>query len=214
MVSVHLAVEPSWVAVGPRHVAAGMNNRAWFYCLETAAATSGATGETTREYIARVAALRLNSEVAAALCEGRLQVHAIDEASREAVVPEDDSDGKVTSHDITSEAIVYGTDVSKFVLYVFNNEIFNLLQGHILNLIFKFQIGVVSLFHLHHWCQVQRYKHTSAIRLVTAEHCGTRVAFLDENHQAFVFSPVSFYITRFHNTLWLKNYNLLYFKCF
>ena len=31
--TVSIEVEPSFVGVGPYHVAAGMNNRAWFYLL-------------------------------------------------------------------------------------------------------------------------------------------------------------------------------------
>lgn len=32
-ISVDIIVEPSFVALGPYHLAAGMNNRAWFYSL-------------------------------------------------------------------------------------------------------------------------------------------------------------------------------------
>lgn len=32
-IAVAVEVEPSFIAVGPYHVAVGMNNRAWFYTL-------------------------------------------------------------------------------------------------------------------------------------------------------------------------------------
>ncbi len=32
-IAVAVEVEPSFIAVGPYHVAVGMNNRAWFYAL-------------------------------------------------------------------------------------------------------------------------------------------------------------------------------------
>jgi len=31
--TIETAVEPSFLALGPRHLVAGMNNRAWFYDL-------------------------------------------------------------------------------------------------------------------------------------------------------------------------------------
>lgn len=32
-VAIEVEVEPNFIAVGPYHVAVGMNNRAWFYAL-------------------------------------------------------------------------------------------------------------------------------------------------------------------------------------
>ncbi|XP_065347097.1 WD repeat-containing protein 19 [Cloeon dipterum] len=155
--SVRLAVEPSWVAVGPAHVAAGMNNRAWFHRLSLSAEEVA-----TKEYLSRVSCLKLNSRVAAALCAGRVHVHTIEEVAAEAVVPEDESDGKVTAHEITNEALVYGTDV-----------------------------GVLAIFHLQQWRLVQRYRHSCALKIVSTEASGSRVAFLDDHHQVFIFCPLT-----------------------
>ncbi|XP_059483099.1 WD repeat-containing protein 19 [Neocloeon triangulifer] len=155
LTSVRLAIEPSWAAVGPAHVAAGMNNRAWFHRLGVPVEEAG-----TKEYVACVSAFKLSSRVAAALCEGRIHVHTIEEASAEAVVPEDESDGRVSSHDLTNEALVYGTDM-----------------------------GTLAIFHLQQWRQVQRFRHSCAIKVVASEPTGSRVAFLDDQHQVFVFCP-------------------------
>ena len=39
--SVDIIVEPNFVALGPYHLAVGMNNRAWFYTLADKGTVSG-----------------------------------------------------------------------------------------------------------------------------------------------------------------------------
>lgn len=95
-------VEPSFVAVGPDHLAVGMNNRAWFYSIGNRGKWLDTWLDDTwhdtwlgvsvlncddvcvvvdhlkdTEYLGTVASLCLNCEYAAALFEGKVQLHMV-----------------------------------------------------------------------------------------------------------------------------------------
>ncbi|CAI9586108.1 unnamed protein product [Staurois parvus] len=70
-ITVSVEVEPNFVAVGSYHVAVGMNNRAWFYALTE----NGVEKLKDMEYLGTVASMSLNSDYAAALFEGKVQLH-------------------------------------------------------------------------------------------------------------------------------------------
>uniref|UniRef100_A0A672SW24 WD repeat domain 19 n=1 Tax=Sinocyclocheilus grahami TaxID=75366 RepID=A0A672SW24_SINGR len=72
-VAIAVEVEPSFIAVGPYHVAVGMNNRAWFYAL----GDSGVERVKDTEYLGTVASMCLNCDYAAALFEGKVQLHVV-----------------------------------------------------------------------------------------------------------------------------------------
>ncbi|KFM71004.1 WD repeat-containing protein 19, partial [Stegodyphus mimosarum] len=59
-------IEPKFIALGPFHIAIGMNNRVWFYSLSD----SGADFLYDREYLSTVKSLNLNSDYASACIEG------------------------------------------------------------------------------------------------------------------------------------------------
>ena len=73
MVTVELPVEPSFLALGPYHCAAGMNNRAWFFEL----GQNKPTLLKDREYLGTVTSMRLSAEYASVLYEGRIQLHMV-----------------------------------------------------------------------------------------------------------------------------------------
>ena len=60
-----VSIEPAFVALGPGHVAVGMNNRVWFYSCDTHDLVS------EQEYSFTVESVKLNAHFAAILCEGR-----------------------------------------------------------------------------------------------------------------------------------------------
>lgn len=71
-----LEIEPSIIAVGPQHFACGMNNHAWFYDLgRSFADTPVPLGD--REYMAEVTDIKLNALYCAALCSGKVLLHAV-----------------------------------------------------------------------------------------------------------------------------------------
>ena len=73
-ITVAADIEPSFLALGPFHLALGMNNRAWFYLL----------GETNvdllrdREYLGTVADMQLNADYCAVRYEGKIQLHVLE----------------------------------------------------------------------------------------------------------------------------------------
>ena len=79
-------LEPAFVAVGPRHAAAGLNNEVLFYALEPGAAgpQPRRPPAARRRYLGAVAGLWLSAAHAAALVDGRLLVHTIEPAAGEA----------------------------------------------------------------------------------------------------------------------------------
>merc|ERR1719267_435459 len=80
---IEIAPEPSFVALGPKHVAVGMNNFAWFYSTESTKKIL------EREYLGTVDSMSLNAEFAAVLCEGNLQLHPLaDQSLQQANFPE------------------------------------------------------------------------------------------------------------------------------
>eukprot|EP00112_Aurelia_sp_Birch-Aquarium-sp1_P003286 Seg1365.4 transcript_id=Seg1365.4/GoldUCD/mRNA.D3Y31 product="WD repeat-containing protein 19" protein_id=Seg1365.4/GoldUCD/D3Y31 len=67
-------IEPSFMAIGPYHLAVGMNNRAWF-CSFT---EQGPSGFKDKEYLGTVVQIQVNHEYAAVMFENKVQIHLID----------------------------------------------------------------------------------------------------------------------------------------
>lgn len=78
-IPVMLEIEPTFLAVSQFHLAAGMNNRAWFYDL-----TKPQPGYENsplllrdRQYLGGVSSIKLNPEYASVLFEGKIQLHMV-----------------------------------------------------------------------------------------------------------------------------------------
>lgn len=74
-IRIALSVEPSFIAIGPRHVAVGMNNRVWFYRCDGSAADALVNEQ---QYLGRVTSLKLNRDYAVVLCDGKASLHLIE----------------------------------------------------------------------------------------------------------------------------------------
>lgn len=104
--AIEVEVEPTFIAMGPYHVAVGMNNRAWFYALvdqkpgvcemlsgvlisslimydwmnkslNCFVCHLGFNKLKDIEYLGTIASMCLNSDYAAALFEGKVQLHMV-----------------------------------------------------------------------------------------------------------------------------------------
>lgn len=78
MVSITTEMEPSFLGIGPYHLAVGMNNRVWYYKINTSDSTKLSTtllGD--KEYLGSIKNICINGEFIAVLFEGRLQIHTV-----------------------------------------------------------------------------------------------------------------------------------------
>lgn len=78
MVTISTEMEPSFLGIGPNHLAVGMNNRIWYYIIDTSHLSKLSTSLLgNREYLGSVKNICLNSEFISVLFEGRLQIHTV-----------------------------------------------------------------------------------------------------------------------------------------
>ncbi|XP_072262418.1 WD repeat-containing protein 19 [Pyxicephalus adspersus] len=162
-ITVSVEVEPNFVAVGPYHVAVGMNNRAWFYALTE----NGVEKMKDMEYLGTVASMSLNSDYAAALFEGKVQLHMIEGESLEAqeeretrLFPSADEKYRILCHSLTGDFLIYGTNT-----------------------------GLLKYFYLEDWQYVNEYRHPVSIRKIFPDTSGTRLVLIDEKTEGFVCCP-------------------------
>ncbi|CAH1776664.1 unnamed protein product [Owenia fusiformis] len=155
-------VEPSFVGLGPYHLAIGMNNRCWFYLL----GDSGTEKLKDREYLGTVQSIKLNSDYAAVHFEGKVNLHMIESDTtndeRDTRLFPDKDDSRITCHDITPEFLIYGTDS-----------------------------GGIYYFLIEDWAYVNEFKHIVGIRKLYPDPSGTRLIFIDDKSDCFVYNPVN-----------------------
>lgn len=133
---IEIAIEPSFVALGPKHVAVGMNNYAWFYSTEKTSLVL------EKEYMGTIASMSLNAEAAAVLCEGNLQLHPILNDPNSAVIaanfPEKEGPADVTSSALAGQFLIYGTQSGSIhYYYISDNREVNE---------YKHDVGIKNLF--------------------------------------------------------------------
>ncbi|KAG8591694.1 hypothetical protein GDO81_000268 [Engystomops pustulosus] len=162
-ITVSVEVEPNFVAVGPYHVAVGMNNRAWFYALTE----NGVERLKDMEYLGTVANMCLNSDYAAALFEGKVQLHMIEsepldsqEERETRLFPSTDEKYRILCHALTGDFLIYGTNT-----------------------------GLVKYFYLEDWQYVNEYRHPVSVKKIFPHASGTRLIIIDEKTEGFVYCP-------------------------
>ncbi|XP_013417652.1 WD repeat-containing protein 19 [Lingula anatina] len=161
-------VEPAFIGLGPYHLAVGMNNRAWFYALDCEV---GAPPEKLkdREYLGTVQSLKMNADYAAVRFEGKVQLHMIegdqgasDDRETRLFPDKDQADTKITCHCLTPEFLIFGTDS-----------------------------GGLHYFFIEDWQYVNEYRHMVGIRKIFVDPTGTRIIFIDDKSDGFVYNPVN-----------------------
>ncbi|WAQ97925.1 WDR19-like protein [Mya arenaria] len=159
-------VEPSFLGLGPYHLAVGMNNRAWFYLL----GDNGLEQLKDREYLGTVHSIKLNSDYASAHFEDKIQLHMIegettgttDERESKLFPDKDINQTHITCHDMTPEFLIYGTDN-----------------------------GGLFYFYIEDWQYVNEFRHVVGIKKLFPDVSGTRLVFMDDKKDGYVYNPVN-----------------------
>ncbi|TWW59365.1 WD repeat-containing protein 19 [Takifugu flavidus] len=162
-VVIEVEVEPTFIALGPYHVAVGMNNRAWFYALNEQ--EPGFIQLKNIEYLGTIASMCLNVDYAAALFEGKVQLHMIegkdqDEKRQMKLFPGDTRKGRILCHALTADFLYYGTDS-----------------------------GDVECVLVEDWDTVSSYRHSVGVRKVFPDQNGTWLVFIDNKNSGFLLCP-------------------------
>ncbi|XP_053433509.1 WD repeat-containing protein 19 isoform X4 [Nycticebus coucang] len=164
-ITVSVDVEPSFIAVGLYHLAVGMNNRAWFYVLGENAVKK----LRDMEYLGTVVSICLHSDYAAALFEGKVQLHLIESEVLDAqeeretrLFPAVDDKCRILCHALTGDFLIYGTDT-----------------------------GVIQYFYIEDWQFVTDYRHPVGVKKIFPDPNGTRLVFIDEKSDGFIYCPVN-----------------------
>lgn len=161
-VVVQTDVEPAFVALGPGHLATGMNNRIWFY---SCAQQNASRLVNEQEYIGSVESVSLNSSHACVLIEGRVYLHPIERNSgdgKTTIFPRQEGDRSITCASI----------VGNFLIYAQSN-------------------GRLQYFSLVDGTEVNEYNHENGIKRCYPNQEGTRAVLIDTTGSAWVYNPVN-----------------------
>lgn len=161
-VVLNIDVEPSFIALGPSHVATGMNNRIWFYsCLHQGSCQL----VNEQEYIGSVESVDLNSTHACVVIEGKVYLHPIERNSGDGktlIFPRKQEDKTISCAAIVGNFLIYGQSTGRLQYY-------SLTDGQ----------------------EVNEYTHESGIRRIYPNQEGTRVVLIDVGGMAWLYNPVN-----------------------
>ncbi|XP_055530330.1 WD repeat-containing protein 19 [Wyeomyia smithii] len=161
-----LEIEPSFLAIGPYHLACGMNNHVWFYDLgRTMNDSPLLLGD--REYMSEIKSVALSSEYCAVLCGGQIMLHPI-ESTNEATM---NREPKVFPDEIR------GMAESVITCQALTNDF----------LCFATDLGNVIHFSLERWSTVTQFRHQVGIKALYCDLDGTRIVLIDDHSHGFVY---------------------------
>eukprot|EP00746_Dinoflagellata_sp_MGD_P124561 gnl/MRDRNA2_/MRDRNA2_59159_c0_seq1.p1 gnl/MRDRNA2_/MRDRNA2_59159_c0~~gnl/MRDRNA2_/MRDRNA2_59159_c0_seq1.p1 ORF type:complete len:1372 (-),score=249.48 gnl/MRDRNA2_/MRDRNA2_59159_c0_seq1:124-4239(-) len=155
-------VEPAFMALGPNHLATGMNNRVWFYSCQH---QGNCHLVNEQEYVGSVESVSLNATHAAVLIEGRVYLHSIEQDGdgRTTIFPRKEDDRTITCASITGNFLIYAHSHGRLQYY-------SLVDG----------------------TEVNEYKHSGiGINKIYPNHEGTRVVVIDTMGGAWLYNPVN-----------------------
>ncbi|KAH3756601.1 WD repeat membrane protein [Pelomyxa schiedti] len=183
-VEIELPIEPTFLAVGPKFVVAGMNNQALYYPIDPP--SSKPINDTT--YMGIIDCVFLNTRWAALMFEGKVMLHLVDKSDK-------------AENEILSKQFPEKEDSSTKISCISLNENF---------LIYGTSTGFIVLFHLQEWAVVSKFKLPDVgIKQVVGNAQGTRIAIIDTANKGSLYNPVNDFILSFPD--WSEEtYNILW----
>ncbi|XP_078047935.1 intraflagellar transport protein Oseg6 [Augochlora pura] len=166
-IMINTIIEPSVLAVGPTHVAVGLNNRALLWDISENPYDT--TVHVERDYLATIDSIRLNETYVSVLFDGKLQLHSIKvnqsltkEGRDTKMFPDlNDSDCRITCHALSSDFLVYGNDMGHIIYFCL--ELFNRCTEHM---------------------------HNNGIKEIYLDANGTQLCFIDNKSDAYMYNPM------------------------
>eukprot|EP00898_Chlorokybus_atmophyticus_P006704 jgi/Chlat1/7034/Chrsp56S06704 len=185
---IELECEPTLCALGPAHVAVGVNNQVWFYRTDRDVPKEHLL-VCQQDYPNNIEQVCLSEHWAAVYFSGRISLHTIEpnQHSESRTFPEvvdTDHPADITSLAMTDHFLIYGTrrGVLRYWYHAGGEDGDN--------------------------CVVNEYRHTggegrggegSGIVRVWPNATGTRVVFTDEQMNTYLYNPVNDQVHKHHN---------------
>lgn len=167
-VEVSLLLEPAVLALGAKHVAAGMNNKAYYHRIASGLGTARDVHE--QEYVSTIRDIQLNHMYSAVLTDFKVMLHPIEpspsSSQQTKYFPqrEEGTFSKVTCIALTDDFLYYGTEGGAVEVYCIAENV--LLSSAELRL-------------------------DSPIKSLYPNQSGTRVVVVDTANQVYLYNPVT-----------------------
>ena len=167
-IDVTLRLEPSIIALGDKHVAAGMNNFVYYHRIEP---KNNPMSSTEREYVGTVQAVCLNDKFAAVMADNKVVLHTIEppegeeqKLSKTFPSREEGSFSVITCIALSDDFLIYGTEA-----------------------------GSVEIFFLQEWVLLAgaELRLDASIVRLQPNADGTRIVVMDASNTVFLFNPVT-----------------------
>lgn len=141
-------IEPAFCVLGPHDLAVGLNNECWFFSMKTKPAYAikgmGDSIVSHFDYIASIHAVKLNSNYAAVLSEGRIHLHNLNSINgtedqhsmhhqseihekHDIVLPYKDASADVSCIELTENFLIAGTTSGSIMYWLLSDPISNSL---------------------------------------------------------------------------------------
>jgi WD repeat-containing protein 19 len=170
---ISLQLEPTVIAIGPHHVAAGMNNKVYYHRIQASSSGNNGSGSDVvneQEYISTIREVQLNKNFACVLTDNKVILHPIEpsaqfqQQSKTFPLRDEGTYSKVTCCGLTDDFLYYGTEA-----------------------------GSIEVFSLGEWIMLPgvelRLDHP--IKRIYPNSSGTRLVVVDSLNQIFLYNPVT-----------------------